>query len=363
MEQLRADLLGYFENIKLDRRQLIQALGLTAAIAFAESAVPQAAATLTAKAAPGEGKVFPVATINHLSLGVTDYAKSRDWYVDLFGMRVVWDNGKMCALEFGSLTEPNGIYIRGLNPNEKPGVGHFAFGTANFMAQRDAMKAEMERRGLQKIRPDGSVGWIANDPAGYMLNTWVPIKDKAMYPGAAEPCSDAASEACKAGWESGLRNLSSIPKASGKGFKATSYSHVVLNVPEADLEKEKEFYTNMYGMKLIYEKKDADSPEIFLRFGRNTLYLRKTAKPDDKPYCNHYAFVIDNYDQAKVEAELNRRGLNPKPDSKLAWTIADPDGMRLEVAGWGLPEHIAHDCKGGAPTCARGDRGWLWPSS
>ena len=37
MEQLRADLLGYFENRKMDRRQLIQALGLTAAIAFAES--------------------------------------------------------------------------------------------------------------------------------------------------------------------------------------------------------------------------------------------------------------------------------------------------------------------------------------
>jgi catechol 2,3-dioxygenase-like lactoylglutathione lyase family enzyme len=356
MEHLRADLLGYFENRKMDRRQLIQALGLAAATAFAASAVPRAAAALAAKATAREGKAFPVVTINHLSLATTDYAKSRDWYVDLFGMRVVWDNGKMCALEFGSLKEPNGIYIRGLNPNEKPGVGHFAFGTTNFMAQKDAMKAEMERRGLQKIRPDGSVGWIANDPAGYMLNTWVPIKDKAMYPGAAEPCGDAASEACKAGWESGLKNLSSIPKASGKGFKATSYSHVVLNVPEADIPKERDFYSGMYGMKVIYDK-PGPNPQVFLRFGRNTLYLRKTDNADDKPYCNHYAFVVENFDQDSAEVKLKSRGFTPKPDSKLGWTIHDPDGMRIEVAGWGLPEHIANDCKGANTSCPGGVKG------
>jgi len=203
------------------------------------------------------------------------------------------------------------MYITGITaPNAKPGVGHFAFGVTNFMENKAAMKAEMERRGLANIRADGEVGWSALDPAGYMLNTWVPIKDKSMYPGAAGPCEVANSDSCKREYEAGLKNLSSIPKASGKGFKATSYSHIVLTVPEGDFEKEKEFYTGMYGMKLIYEKKDPQSPEIFLRFGRNTLYLRKTAKPDDKPFCNHYAFVVDNYDQAKVETELKRRGLN-----------------------------------------------------
>ena len=128
-----------------------------------------------------------------------------------------------------------------------------------------------------------------------------------------------------------------------------------MNVPEADLEKEKEFYVGMLGMKLIYEKKQED-PEIFLRFGRNTLYLRKTAPSVVKPYCNQYGFVIENYDQRKVEAELNRRGLNPKPDSKLGWTISDPDGMQIEVAGWGLPEHLATDCHGDSQTCPGGNR-------
>jgi len=361
MEGNRVKLYKNIEVEKMSRRQLMQTLGTTAGAVLAATALPIAVRAFggsAAQKAMGAGKSFPVTTVNHLSLATRDYAKSRDWYVDLFGMRVVWDDGKKCELDFGSTTQPNGMYITQLaKPTDKAGVGHFAFGVPNIMETKDAMKAEMERRGLTNIRPDGEVGWIANDPAGYMLNTWVPIKDKAMFPGAASPCAKADSDTCKEAYEVGLKNLSSIPKASGKGFKALYYSHIVLNVSEADLDKEKEFYTGMYGMKVIYEKKDPQSPEVFLRFGQNTLYLRKTAKPDDKPYCNHFAFVVENYNQDKVEAELKRRGLNPKPDSKLGWTIADPDGMRIEVAGPGLPEHIANDCKGGASTCPGGDRG------
>jgi catechol 2,3-dioxygenase-like lactoylglutathione lyase family enzyme len=342
---------------KLCRRQVIQGLGVAAAAAFAATSLPRAAGAFATRAAEDQGQVFPVVTINHLSLAAADYAKSRDWYVDLFGMRVVWDNGKMCALEFGSMTEPNGLYIRNTNPNEKPNVGHFAFGTADYMIKRAAMKAELERRGLKNIRPDGGVGWTANDPAGYLLNAWVPIKDKAMYPGAAEPCGDPEAAACKAGWESGLKDLGSIHKASGKGFKATSYSHVVLNVPETDIPKERDFYSGMYGMKVIYENLKGANPQVFLRFGRNTLYLRKTADPGDKPYCNHYAFVVENYEQAAAEKKLKALGFDPKPDSKLAWTVTDPDGMRIEVAGWGLPEHIANDCKGSNSGCPGGPKG------
>jgi catechol 2,3-dioxygenase-like lactoylglutathione lyase family enzyme len=336
----------------------MQALGVTAGAAFAASALPNGVAAFAGSAAQmGGGKAFPVVTMNHLSLAASNYAKSRDWYRDIFGMRVVWDDGKKCEVDFGPEAEPNGMYITQLSkPGDKPGVGHFAFGTGNFSESKAGMKAEMERRNLTNIRPDGGNGWIAYDPAGYMLNTWVPIKDKAMFPGAAGPCEDANSDKCKAGYAEGVKNLESIPKANGKGFKALYYSHVVLNVPEADLAKEKEFYMGMYGMKLVYENKDPKNGEIFLRFGKNTLYLRKTAKPDDKPYCNHFAFVVENYDQDKVEAKLKALGFSPKPDSKLGWTIADPDGLRIEVAGPGLPEHIANDCKGGAPTCPGGDK-------
>lgn len=342
---------------RMNRRQLLQGLGLAASAALVGSILPRAALAV-GQSGGAESRVFPVTAINHLSYAATDWAKTRDFYVDLFGMRVVWDDGKGCALEFGSEAAPNGIYIRNVSkPGDKPTINHIAYGLTDFMAHKDALKAELERRGLKNIRADGEVGWICDDPVGYVLNIVV-VKDKAMYPGAARPCAVAASAACEEGWEAGLKNLDKAPKPSGKGFTATAYSHVVLNV--SDIDKEREFYRDMFGMKVIYDQ-PADPAkkqpaQCFLRFGENTLYLRP-AGADGKASCNHFAFIVENYNQDAVEAELKRRGLNPKPDSKLAWTITDPDGMRIEVAGKGLPEHIAKDCNGNNASCPGGPRG------
>jgi catechol 2,3-dioxygenase-like lactoylglutathione lyase family enzyme len=223
------------------------------------------------------------------------------------------------------------------------------------MKYKAAIKTEMERYHLTEIRPDGEVGWICNDPAGYMLNI-ITEKDKAMFPGAADPCDVAASDKCKQAYAEGMKNLSAGPKPSNSGFKALYFSHVVLSVPQAQLATELKFYRDMMGMKVIYQKTGGD-PEMFLRFGQNTLFLRKTANAGDKPYCKHFAFVIENYDSAKVEAELKRRGLDPKPDSKLAWSFTDPDGLQVEVAAPGLPEHLARDCKGVNTSCPGGMRG------
>ena len=243
---------------RIHRRQLLKALGLiTGDLVFAAPAMKAARVWGDAGASLYRGgKGFPVTTVNHLALSASNYARSRDFYVDLFGMRVAWDDGKGCALEFGSLTSPNGIYIRPVaSPGAKPTIGHIAFGIPNFRSQKAAMKAEIERRGLKGIRPDGEMGWSCYDPAGFMLDIWVPEKDKAMFPGAAGPCKIAASPSCVAAWQAGQKNLSASAKANGKGFKATSYSFIVLNVP--DVSKERDFYRDLLGMKVIYDNSEA----------------------------------------------------------------------------------------------------------
>jgi catechol 2,3-dioxygenase-like lactoylglutathione lyase family enzyme len=323
-------------DARIDRRQMLQALGVSATAAFAAGALPGVASALGRQARGG--KSFPVTTVNHLSYQCgPDYVRIRDWYVDLFGAWVSWDNGKQCAIEFGDPKKPEGFYIRSAAAGQKPTIGHFAFGIPNIMAHINDMKVEMERWGLKNIWPDGEHGWISDDPAGYMLNTWVPEKDAAMFPGAARPCKDAESQECKDAYEAGLKNLDKMPKPSGRGFKARYFSNIVLNVPADAIPKERDFYRDLLGMKVIHE-----TPQrVFLRFGGNTLFLEGTMKSGEKPYCNRYGLQIENFDSAKVEAELKRRGLDPQPNTRLAWTVKDPDGMTVDVAAAGFAEELA----------------------
>lgn len=354
MERHRRD----FEGGKTDRRRVLQALGLIATGAFAASAISKTAAAFAAGAAQGAasgGKAFPVTTVNHLALSSHNYAKSRDFYVNVFGMRVAWEDGNQCALEFGSLTSPNGMYIRPLSkPGDKPTIGHMAFGIPNFTSQKAAMKAELERRGVKNVRLDGEKGWSCDDPAGYLLNIWVPEKDTAMFPGAAGPCAVAASEKCLAAWKAGQKKLNATPKPSGKAFQATSYSFIVLNVP--DVSKERDFYRDLLGMKVIYDRPEGPSGECFLRFGQNTLCLRKTSHAA-KPYSDQFGLIVENYDRNRVEGELKSLGFKPKPNSKLSWSILDPDGYQIDVSATGFAEHIANDCHGSSETCPGGPTG------
>src|ERR1043166_3191254 len=89
MEQIIAKLLNDFEHGKMNRRQLIQSLAMAATAAAAAPAVA------------AEGKGFKAVTINHISYQVADYARTRDFYVDLLGMKVSGDNGRQCNLSFG----------------------------------------------------------------------------------------------------------------------------------------------------------------------------------------------------------------------------------------------------------------------
>jgi catechol 2,3-dioxygenase-like lactoylglutathione lyase family enzyme len=309
----------------MNRRHFIQALGFTGTAALAAGSFRNAASLFAA-----EGEAFPMTTVNHLSISVADFAKTRDWYVDLFGMRVTWDNGKESGIEFGPANAPNAIYIDPAKPGEKASVTHIGFGIPDFWAKKDAMKAEMDRRGVKGVRPDGEAGWSCNTPSGYLVQP-VPVADEAMYPGAGGPCKVAKSDACVAGFEEGHKILATLSKASGKGFKAVAFSRIVFHTP--DMAADRDFFRDLWGMKVISDKEDGDNAECLLKFGENTLCLRKTAQPADKPNSTEFSFQIEDFNKSKVEAELKRRGLNPVMDPEMGWVVSDLDGLRVGVTG------------------------------
>jgi catechol 2,3-dioxygenase-like lactoylglutathione lyase family enzyme len=160
MESAIAKLLDDFERGGMTRRQLIQSIAVVAATAA--GAKPVAGAI---PAAAQSSKGFKAVAVNHISYQVNDYAKTRDFYADLFGMKVVKDNGKQCSLVFGDTdtfliprNAPEGV--------PRPRIDHVAYTIEAW--DKDAVKAELERRGLQPT-PDTEDSFHVKDPNGFDL--------------------------------------------------------------------------------------------------------------------------------------------------------------------------------------------------
>ena len=152
MEHIINRLLQDYEHGKLTRRQLIQTLALGATAA---------AGVGTAEAAPANATY-----INHVSMQVADYKKTRDFYVGLFGMKVSNDDGMQCRLSFGdNLIIPRNAASR---PGGKVGIDHIAYSLANWDTDKSvkpAVEAELKRRGLMIRTTEGS--FHVQDPDGF----------------------------------------------------------------------------------------------------------------------------------------------------------------------------------------------------
>jgi catechol-2,3-dioxygenase len=154
MEHIINRLLQEFELGKITRRQLIQTLAFTATAASTAG---------TAEAAAPANATY----INHVSMQVADYTKTRDFYSGLFGMKVTEDDGKtQCRLTFGD----NILIARNASsrPGGKVGVDHIAYTLANWDTDKTvkpAVEAELKRRGLNIRTTEGS--FHVQDPDGF----------------------------------------------------------------------------------------------------------------------------------------------------------------------------------------------------
>lgn len=160
MEHIIARLLQDFEHGKMSRRQLIQSLALAATASSAVNSVSEAAGPKGLKAI----------TVNHISYQVADYAKTRDFYGDLFGMKLSHDDGKQCYLAFG-----DSFLIPRNHDSGTPRIDHIAYTIDNW--DKNAVEAELKRRGLEP-QPDTENSFHVKDPNGFDLQ----ISGKEMKP-------------------------------------------------------------------------------------------------------------------------------------------------------------------------------------
>ncbi len=116
-----------------------------------------------------------------------------------------------------------------------------------------------------------------------------------------------------------------VAAAPKSPFKAVAVNHISYGV--ADYARTRDFYADLFGMKVTNDT----GKDCILSFGETLLIVRKTRQPDNKPYVDHIAYTIENWDKNAVEAELRRRGHDPRPDTDLSFHIKDPDGFDLQI--------------------------------
>ena len=140
------DLVARFDQGTLSRRQLVQ--GLTVLVA-AGGAAPAAA-----QATP-----FRSTRIDHISIQVTDMARSIAFYQKIFGLKILGEDKENEIVRMGVTR----IIV---SLHRKPPVGivdHFAIAIDDF--NRDAVTAELAKHGLQ-AEQNLDYGFYVRDPEG-----------------------------------------------------------------------------------------------------------------------------------------------------------------------------------------------------
>jgi catechol 2,3-dioxygenase-like lactoylglutathione lyase family enzyme len=149
VEPVISDLITRFERGTLSRRELIGALALMAG--SAATAVPAAAATLKS------------ASINHVSVLVTDMARSIDFYGRVFGLTLVNEDKANKIARLGA----GGKILVSLRVEPPPGViDHFAIGVEGY--NREAVTADLKGFGLTPAE-NIQFGFHVKDPDGAVV--------------------------------------------------------------------------------------------------------------------------------------------------------------------------------------------------
>lgn len=146
MNSVVDDLVSRYDQGTLSRRQLVQGLTALAAVGSAGQAAAQTAP-------------FKPSRIDHISIQVTDMARSREFYEKIFGLKVLSEDKENEIVRMGVTR-----IIVSLHHKQPVGiVDHFAIAIDDF--NREAVTAELAKLGL-KAEQNLDYGFFVRDPEG-----------------------------------------------------------------------------------------------------------------------------------------------------------------------------------------------------
>lgn len=253
--------------------------------------------------------VFRATAINHLSYGVRDYAKTRDWYMDIFGMDCVYDDGTQSSVACG--TPRREIYIRKRDKPPVPCMDHWGISIADFDAE--AVQRALLKRGIDGVDRDGDFAWHARDDNGFLTQI---CAEAGVFPGAATRGGNVDGK---------IPSGFTASRPSKTGWKAIGMNRVAYGVP--DRKRTRDFYTDLFGLRVAFE--DAGGCTLSFRaHPEDSIYI---VQREDGPVIDHIAISIADFDLRETEKAIRRLGLEYSRGGDAAWTFTDVNGYPVQV--------------------------------
>ena len=99
-------------------------------------------------------RTFVASAMNHISHNCVDYGKVRDYYMDVWSMKKVSDDGKVAVVEFGGTygDPPQQVWLRGGNkPGAAQDIDHIGYSIRE-------LRLRQGRSGAQEARSESEAG-------------------------------------------------------------------------------------------------------------------------------------------------------------------------------------------------------------
>lgn len=107
-------------------------------------------------------------------------------------------------------------------------------------------------------------------------------------------------------------------------FKSTRLDH--LSVQTANLARSIEFYSKVFGLRILSE----DKANKIARMGVTKVIVSLHEKAP-VGMVDHFAIAIDDFDREKVTAELAKLGLKTEDHPDAGFCVRDPDGVPVQI--------------------------------
>ena len=345
-----------FDRGTITRRQLLQALGIVVAGApFANSLLTPAqgrcgganagtpACDTTPAPAPFAVTGWRTVALDHFTLQVADYQKEAAYYAALMNWKVRSDDGKQAVLDIGD--DVGSVVIRGgYEPPPAPaptgGGGGGGGGGGNRPPRRAVwdsfcwaiepwdtkkVESELKKRGLNPVAANEGKdfkSFIVTAPDGFTVQ----ISNghgRRMPMGSTKVYTTAPFE--NTNWKTiWLDHIS---------YQSPSYKHSVA------------FYCALLGWSTTGDEGSqsdvliGDVGNILIRGGGPP---RANQQPTQKARIDHISFGIEGFDPDAVKAELDKRGLDGRPDTGgrgdiheapyKSYHTTTPNGFDLQIS-------------------------------